>query len=112
MVSCAYELSHQSGLWNISLNKVSGIGINWGMTVCGCFAALLIPMPFIFYSFGKNIRAKSMFAPGLDQEQDDRRREEAPGGSVSQTNEESPEAPIVGSGSEDKNMGEKRNVLS
>jgi len=43
-----------------------GIGINWGMTLLGCVAALFIPMPFVFYFHGKKIRAKSKFAPAID----------------------------------------------
>lgn len=47
-----------------------GIGIDWGMTLLGCFSALFIPMPFIFYFFGKRIRARSKFAPASDIEKD------------------------------------------
>lgn len=55
-----------------------GIGINWGMTLLGCVAALFIPMPFIFYIYGKKIRMKSKFAPALDI-QPNQRDEEARG---------------------------------
>nr|OQO28666.1 hypothetical protein B0A51_04777 [Rachicladosporium sp. CCFEE 5018] len=54
-----------------------GIGIQWGMTLLGCVAALFIPMPFLFYFKGRSIRAKSKFAPALDIQQDKRRDEEA-----------------------------------
>ncbi|KAF2769530.1 MFS multidrug transporter [Teratosphaeria nubilosa] len=57
-----------------------GIGINWGMTLLGCVAALFIPMPFVFYLYGKQIRAKSKFAPAPDLKQDRRRDEESWGG--------------------------------
>jgi DHA1 family multidrug resistance protein-like MFS transporter len=40
------------------------------MTLVGCVAVLLIPTPFIFYIYGKRIRAKSKFAPAPDIEQD------------------------------------------
>ncbi|KAL9088164.1 MAG: hypothetical protein Q9165_006291 [Trypethelium subeluteriae] len=53
-----------------------GIGINWGMTLIGCIAALLVPMPFIFYFRGKQIRARSKFAPAPDIELDKKRDEE------------------------------------
>lgn len=33
------------------------MGINWGMSVFGFFSALLIPIPFMFFTFGKRIRA-------------------------------------------------------
>ena len=53
-----------------------GIGINWGMTLIGCVSALLVPMPFFFHFRGKNIRAKSKFAPAPDIQLDKKRDEE------------------------------------
>lgn len=82
------------------------------MTVCGCFSALLIPMPFIFYFFGKRIRAKSKFAPAPDLEQDRRRLEEEAGGTVGAQNEEAAEAPVVGMNSSDDSTSEKKSVPS
>lgn len=43
------------------------------MTLLGCVAAILVPMPFIFYFMGRKIRAKSKFAPAPDIEQDKKR---------------------------------------
>jgi len=43
-----------------------GIGINWTMTLLGCVAAILVPLPVIFYIWGPKLRQKSKFAPGLD----------------------------------------------
>ena len=71
-----------------------GIGINWGMTLLGCISTLLIPMPFIFFFYGKKIRAKSKFAPAPDLEQDRRRRDE--------------EAGLASSSSENSTNGEKK----
>ncbi|KAJ5948873.1 MFS multidrug transporter [Penicillium verhagenii] len=34
------------------------IGVNWGTTVFGCVAAVLIPVPFLFFVWGKQIRAR------------------------------------------------------
>nr|POF26335.1 putative transporter [Quercus suber] len=68
-----------------------GIGINWGLTLLGCVAALFIPMPFILYFFGKRIRAKSKFAPAPDIEQEKRAQdEESRGGG--EGDEEKPQA--------------------
>lgn len=36
--------------------------IKWAGTLLGCFAAVLIPVPFLFYKFGARIRAKSKYA--------------------------------------------------
>lgn len=78
------------------------------MTVCGCFSALLVPMPFIFYFFGKKIRAKSRFAPAPDLAQEKRRDEEEAGATVGNTNEESAEAPRIGMSSSDESASEKK----
>ncbi|KAI1388920.1 MFS general substrate transporter [Hypoxylon trugodes] len=43
----------------------NGMGIQWAGTLLGCFAALLVPIPVIFYLYGHKIRAKSNFAPTL-----------------------------------------------
>ena len=55
------------------------MGIQYGMTLLGCVAALFIPMPFVLYKYGKSIRARSKFAPAPDIEQDKRRDEESRG---------------------------------
>ncbi|KAK6084144.1 major facilitator superfamily transporter [Seiridium cupressi] len=41
----------------------NGMGINWASTLLGCVAAVLVPIPIIFYKYGHKIRAKSHFAP-------------------------------------------------
>jgi DHA1 family multidrug resistance protein-like MFS transporter len=51
-----------------------GIGINYGQTLIGAVAAVLVPLPFIFYFMGRKIRAKSTFAPAPDIKQDEERR--------------------------------------
>lgn len=56
-----------------------GMGINYALTLLGAVAALFIPMPFIFYFYGKRIRAKSKFAPAPDIQRDKRRDEESRG---------------------------------
>jgi DHA1 family multidrug resistance protein-like MFS transporter len=53
-----------------------GIGINYGETLVGCIAVVLVPLPFIFHFYGRKIRAKSTFAPAPDIEQDKKRDEE------------------------------------
>lgn len=40
----------------------NGLGIQWAATLLGCVAALLVPIPVIFYLYGHKIRAKSKFA--------------------------------------------------
>lgn len=41
----------------------NGLGINWAATLLGCVAAVLVPIPIIFYKYGHKIRAKSAYAP-------------------------------------------------
>jgi DHA1 family multidrug resistance protein-like MFS transporter len=43
----------------------NGIGINWAATLLGAIAAVLVPIPVLFYMYGHKIRAKSSFAPTL-----------------------------------------------
>lgn len=67
------------------------------MQLLGCVALLLVPMPVIFYIFGKRIRAKSKFAPAPDIAQDKRRDEEARLGAEMESGPD-----VVGTESEDK----------
>ncbi|KUJ18669.1 MFS general substrate transporter [Mollisia scopiformis] len=59
-----------------------GIGINYGQTLIGAVAAVLVPLPFIFYYYGRKIRGRSTFAPAPDIAQDKRRDEESSGESA------------------------------
>ena len=42
-----------------------GMGIEWASTLLGCFAFCLVPIPVIFYLYGKKLRMKSKFAPTM-----------------------------------------------
>ncbi|KAI4625970.1 hypothetical protein J4E80_003104 [Alternaria sp. BMP 0032] len=57
----------------------NGMGIQWASTLLGCVTLVLVPMPVVFYVFGKRIRGKSNFAPAPDIAQDKRRDEESKG---------------------------------
>ena len=57
----------------------NGMGIQWASTLLGCVAAVLVPMPVVFYLYGKKIRGRSTFAPAPDIAQDKRRDEESKG---------------------------------
>lgn len=43
----------------------NGMGIQWASTLLGCVAAVLAPIPVIFYLYGHKIRAKSKIAPSF-----------------------------------------------
>lgn len=45
-----------------ALQMFEGMKIKWAATLLGCFSALLTPVPFLFYKYGKQIRTKSKFA--------------------------------------------------
>ncbi|KAF1814799.1 putative MFS multidrug transporter [Eremomyces bilateralis CBS 781.70] len=38
------------------------MGVNWGISVFGFFAVALIPIPFMFFVFGKRIRARGVWS--------------------------------------------------
>ena len=48
-----------------------GMGIQYASTVLGCVAAVLAPIPFIFYIYGGRIRSKSSYAPTFAAPRDD-----------------------------------------
>jgi DHA1 family multidrug resistance protein-like MFS transporter len=58
-----------------------------GLELIGAVAAVLVPLPFIFYSLGKKIRARSTFTPAPDIAQDKRRDEESAGESVGENSQ-------------------------
>jgi DHA1 family multidrug resistance protein-like MFS transporter len=41
----------------------AALGVNWAGTLLGCVAAVLVPIPVIFYIYGHKIRERSAFAP-------------------------------------------------
>lgn len=44
----------------------NNMGIQWAATLLGCVATALVPIPVIFYLYGKRLRMKSRFAPTLE----------------------------------------------
>ncbi|GIC91305.1 uncharacterized protein Aud_007748 [Aspergillus udagawae] len=40
----------------------NALGVNWTGTLLGCVAAILMPIPLLFYLYGPKTRAKSKFA--------------------------------------------------
>jgi MFS transporter, DHA1 family, multidrug resistance protein len=47
---------------------VDAIEIGFAMTIMGCIAVLMVPIPFLFYKYGDAIRARSPYLnPKLDQ---------------------------------------------
>lgn len=42
--------------------QFNALGVNWTVTILGCVAAILMPIPLLFYLYGPKIREKSKFA--------------------------------------------------
>lgn len=40
------------------------LGVRWSLTIMGCIATILTPIPYIFFKWGPSIRAKSRYAWG------------------------------------------------
>lgn len=38
------------------------IGVGWGISIFAFFACLLVPIPYLFYIFGKRIRARGAWS--------------------------------------------------
>jgi hypothetical protein len=38
------------------------MGVHWTLTILGAISALMAPMPYVFYKYGKWIRSKSKYA--------------------------------------------------
>jgi MFS transporter, DHA1 family, multidrug resistance protein len=39
-----------------------GLGIDWACTLLGCIGVVLAMVPFLFYRYGKTLRARSKMA--------------------------------------------------
>jgi DHA1 family multidrug resistance protein-like MFS transporter len=49
-----------------SRQMFNNMGIQWASTLLGCVATALVPIPVIFYLYGKRLRMKSHFAPTFE----------------------------------------------
>ncbi|RHZ46920.1 uncharacterized protein CDV56_103490 [Aspergillus thermomutatus] len=49
-----------------SRQMFNNMGIQWAATLLGCVATALVPIPVMFYFYGKRLRRKSRFAPTLE----------------------------------------------
>lgn len=43
----------------------NGMGIQWAGTLLGCVSVALVPIPVLFYIYGRKLREKSKFAPTM-----------------------------------------------
>ncbi|KAE8354349.1 major facilitator superfamily domain-containing protein [Aspergillus coremiiformis] len=45
----------------------TGMGVNWACTLLGAIATVMVPIPVLFYLYGRHIRARSRFAKSLEE---------------------------------------------
>lgn len=45
-----------------ALSLFDSLGINWASTLLGGIAALCVPLPWIFFKWGPQLRAKSKYS--------------------------------------------------
>lgn len=64
------------------------LGTQWAGTLLGCLAAVLAPVPFCFYFYGKTLRSKSRFAFTLDIQAETAARQKAELDSKTQAEED------------------------
>ncbi|KAL9100194.1 MAG: hypothetical protein Q9163_004400 [Psora crenata] len=50
------------GMIEVAIPFYQNLGVHWTLTILGCLSALLVPVPYLFYLFGPQIRAKSKYA--------------------------------------------------
>jgi len=48
----------------------TGLGVQWAATLLGCVAAVLVPIPIVFYIYGARLRERSAFAPVMQPHAD------------------------------------------
>lgn len=49
----------------ILMNSIPALNPRWASTLLGCFAFLMVPIPFLLIKYGPALRARSKFSPTL-----------------------------------------------
>lgn len=50
------------GMVEVAIPFYKNLGVHWTLTILGCLSALMVPVPYLFYFFGRRIRARSRYA--------------------------------------------------
>jgi len=50
------------GMTVVGIPMYENLGTHWTMTVLGCISALAVPIPYVLFWYGPNIRARSKWA--------------------------------------------------
>ncbi|TID26422.1 putative mfs multidrug [Venturia nashicola] len=63
VASLTFSRSLMAGFFPLFIASfLDRLGVNWGMTVWAVFGTAMIPVPFLFFFFGKRIRAKGKWS--------------------------------------------------
>jgi hypothetical protein len=54
------------GMTVVGIPFYRNMGVHWTLTILGCISALLVPVPYLFFFYGRKIRAKSRYAVARD----------------------------------------------
>jgi hypothetical protein len=46
----------------VGIPMYENLGTHWTMTVLGCISALAVPIPYVLYWYGPNMRSRSKWA--------------------------------------------------
>jgi hypothetical protein len=50
------------GMTVVGIPMYENLGTHWTMTVLACISALAVPIPYVLYWYGQNIRTRSKWA--------------------------------------------------
>ena len=45
----------------VAIPMYDNLGVHWTLTILGALAALMVPVPYLFYAYGEKIRARSKY---------------------------------------------------
>ncbi|KAK0530605.1 GTPase-activating protein [Tilletia horrida] len=62
LIGGAFPIFATAMFRNLQKNGPSAFPVSWGCTLLGGISVLMIPLPFVLYKYGKQIRSKSKFA--------------------------------------------------
>jgi MFS family permease len=49
------------GMVEVAIPMYSNLGVHWTLTILGAISTLMVPVPYLFYFYGKKIRGKSKY---------------------------------------------------
>ena len=50
------------GMTVVGIPFYENMGVHWTLTILGAISALLVPVPYVFFKYGKQIRRRSKYA--------------------------------------------------